>query len=326
VFFSFFLHGKYKIFEGLDLMDSRMELIQHAIDTNVFKSTDTSAGYINPAYWNRQVLHNVESALVITQAAKVYDDLLGTDGTTLNITVGVEPTAASALVETTAVTIDAFTYTQVQFSPTEYGAAYQITDKESRRSFFSLMGDVTQKLGYRLARKREAFAENLLRTGAGTAIVANNVFSSAIVSSDALDYVDVVNARTKIKVNKFSTEGALLFVHPYQAGSLLKDTQFSNAYQYGGREAVLNGAIGRIAGCTVIEADEIVNATSKSKAILVGRHRDGTPAFGIARKCLPRIETDRRAVDRVTDVVASEEWDMKILYAGAICTIESYAA
>lgn len=304
----------------------RMELIQHAIDTNAFKTTDTSAGYVNPEIWNRQVLKSVESALVIMQAAKVYNDLLNMPGDTLNVTVGVEAAAASALTETTAVTIDAFTYTQVVFTPTEYGAAYQITDKEARRSFFSLMEDVTQKLGYRLARKKEALAAALLAASAGNAITANGVTSSDIASSDALDYVDIVNAMAKIEEDKHAAVGGFLFIHPLQRKALMKDTQFSNYYQYGGREAVLNGEIGMIAGVKVLVADEIAVANSKAKALLVGKHKDGTPAFGICVKSLPRIETDRRAVDRVTDIVAVEEYNLQMLYANAVCTIETYCA
>jgi N4-gp56 family major capsid protein len=304
----------------------KLELIQHAADSNAFKSTDTSAGYINPEYWNRQVLRSTESSLVVTQIAKVYNDLLDNDGDTLNITIGVEGAVAGALTETTAVTIDAQTYTQVVFTPTEYGAAYQVTDKEARRSFFSLMEDITAKLGYRLARKRENYAAALLTSGTGNAVVANGVASSAIASSDTLDYVDVINAIAEVTADKFTTTGGFLFVAARQYGSLLKDSQFSNAYQYGGREAVLNGEVGMIAGLKVLVADEIAVANSKAKALVVGKNKDGTPALGIAYKARPKIEMERHALDRTTDIVAVEEWDMKVLHANAICTIETYCA
>lgn len=303
----------------------RTELILNSIDTNVFQSQATSAGYVNPTLWNREVLKSVQSQLVITQFAKVYNDLLS-EGATLNITVGVEPTAASALTETTAVTIDSFTYTQVVFTPSEYGAAYQISDKEARRSFFSLMEDVTQKLGYRLARKREQFAEALLRTGAGQSVVVNGVASSAVASTDTLAYNDIVNAIGKIENQKFTTQGGVLFIHPLQKRDLMKQAAFYQSYQYGGREVIYNGEIGMIAGLRVVVAHEINVTSSTAMALLLGRHPDGTPPFGMAIKAEPRIETDRRAVDRVTDIVASEEWDMQLLYSNAICTIKSYCA
>jgi N4-gp56 family major capsid protein len=306
----------------------RMELIQNAIDSNAFKTSDASAGYVNPEIWNTQVLKSEESALVVMQAAKVYNDLLNAPGDTLNITVGVEAAVAGALTETTAVSIDAFTYTQVVFTPTEYGAAYQITDKEARRSFFSLMEDVTTKLGYRLARKKENLAVTLLSASAGNAIVSNAVASSALASSDTIDYLDIIKAVAEIEADKFKVVGSgYLFVHPYQRKSLMSESTFSNFYQFGEKVA-MNGEIGMIAGIRVLVADEIPTFTATTsyhaKALLVGTHRDGTPAFGIAVKANPRIETDRRAVDRVTDIVATEEYDIKMLYANAVCTIESY--
>lgn len=304
----------------------KLELIQQAIDANAFTSIGTSAGYINPTVWNRDVLRAVESSLVVTQSGKVYNDLLNAPGSTLNITVGVEPTWSSSIVETTLGTVDAITYTQVVFTPTEYLKAYQLSDKEARRSFFDLMADITQKLGYALARKRENAAVALLQASAGNAIVANGVVASAIASTDALDYIDIVNAMTEIEVDKCSATGGFLFVHPRQKGSLMKDSAFYQSYVYGGREVILNGEIGTIAGLRVLVSDEIPVSSSAAKALVVGKNRDGTPAWGTAVKSLPKIETQRNALGRWTDIVAVEEWDQRVLYANAICTINSYCA
>ena len=130
----------------------------------------------------------------------------------------------------------------------------------------------------------------------------------------------------EIWADKFTTDGGSIILHPRQLGDLMKDSQFINAYQYGGREVILNGELGRIGGLRVLISDEIDVASSKGKALLVGRHKDGTPAFGIALKASPRIETERNALERSTTFVATEEWDMQMLHANAVCTIETYIA
>ena len=170
----------------------RQSIVMQALDSNAFKSTDTAAGYVNPSYWDRQVLAAAQSNLVTTQLAKVYNNLEG-DGSVLYVTVATEPAAAAALTESTAASVVALNYTQVTFTPTEYGTARQVTDKESRRAFFDLMTDITSQLGYALARKREDFATDLLAASAGNAVVANGVASSTIASSDTLDWNDIVN-------------------------------------------------------------------------------------------------------------------------------------
>lgn len=106
----------------------------------------------------------------------------------------------------------------------------------------------------------------------------------------------------------------------------MKDSAFYQSYVYGGREVILNGEIGTIAGLRVLVSDEIPVSSSTAKALVVGKNRDGTPAWGTAVKSLPKIETQRNALGRWTDIVAVEEWDQRVLYANAICTIQSYCA
>ena len=67
-------------------MDKK-EFVMNAIGSNGFQSTATAAGYINPEIWNKQVLAFLEQNLVVTPLGKVYNDLLGAPGDTLNITI-----------------------------------------------------------------------------------------------------------------------------------------------------------------------------------------------------------------------------------------------
>lgn len=304
--------------------DFSKDILMNAMDSNAFQATSTSAGYINPEIWDTMVLRHVEDVVVVSPLAKVYDNLLGAPGDTLNITVNSEPTSASALTESTSVTIDAYTVTQVVFSPTEYGAAYQLTDKEARRAFYSVAQDMTRKLGYRLGKKRESAAISLLQTGAGNTVTANNVVSSAIASSDTMDYDDIINAKTAIRADKLVPR--VLIVSVEQLGQLMKTQAFRDASQYGGRETILGGELKMVGGITVLWSNVITASSNKAKAIMLGYDLSGEAPFGIARKALPRIASERDELARITNFVAVEEWDMKVLRANGICTIETYSA
>jgi len=62
------------------------------------------------------------------------------------------------------------------------------------------------------------------------------------------------------------TEGHMLFIAPEQEESLLKDSQFVNAAEFGGREAVLNGQIAKYLGITVIVAPNVESAIGGATA------------------------------------------------------------
>lgn len=305
----------------------KFEIIKNAMDASAFSSlpANTSAAYVNPDIWNRQLLNHEASNLVVMQFARVYNDLLGQPGETLNVTIDAEPTAASALTESVDVTIDTLSFTQVTFTPTEYGAAYQLTDKEARRSFFSVMDNITKKLGYRLALKKDTAAVSLLQASAGNAIVANGVVSSDIASSDTLDTDDMINAKTALAVDKYTAK--VLIVCPQQEGSLLKLSDFKAAYAFGGREVILNGFLGRALGVDIYSTTQIPVASSTAKAIMLGTlNGSGEESFGVCNKKTPSIATQRFERGRYTDFVAVEEYDLKVLHANGICTIETYAA
>lgn len=305
-------------------MFDKFELVQKAIDSSAFMTSDASADYVNPEIWNRMLLEHEESQLVVTKLGRVYNDLLNRPGDTLDVAVDAEPTAASALTESTAVPIDTLSFSQVQFSPTEYGAAYQLSDKEARRSFFDVMQNIVKKLGYRMALKKETLIVALLQASAGNAVVANGVASSAIASSDTLDEVDIIKARAAIKKDKYVP--TTLIVGVEHEKDLLSLSVFNDASKYGGREAILGGVIGRAFGLDIMWSDLISPTANKAKALMLGVSKTGEPSFGIAQKYLPTIETQRFARERYTDFVGVEEYDVKVLHANAICTIETYAA
>lgn len=300
------------------------ELVMNAIDASGFQSTATAAGYINPEVWNREVLRHVEDTIIVSSYAKVYNDLLGAPGDTLNVSINSAPAAAAAVAESDDVTIAAYAVTQVVFTPTEYAFAYALSDKEARRAFYDVASDMTRKIGYALALKRDTDALSTITTGAGNAVTANNVVSSDITSSDTIDWDDIVNAMTEVRKDKLVPK--VLIVSPGQLGQLMKTQAFRDASQFGGRETILGGQLKMVGGLEVVWSTLITPTASKSKAVMLGYDLGGESPFGVCVKALPQIRSQRFELGRYTNFVGVEEWDYAVLRANGICTIQSYEA
>lgn len=295
----------------------------NAIGSNGFTTDDTTATYINPTYWNNQLLAFLEARLVVADKAKVYDDILGQDGSSLKVTVDAAPTAASAVAESVDVTVDAFeTMAQVTFTPSEYAKAYQLSDKEARRGFINAMTNMTRKIAYAMALERDTLAVSLLQTSAGNTVVVNGVASSALASSDTLDYNTIVNGAVKVRQAKLIPK--YLFVSPAGFGQLAKLSQFVQVQQAGTDETLREGQIGRIYGMTVFETTQIAPSSNKTKALIVAVDQMGEPCFGIARKQLPTIRTQRWELGRYTDIVGVEEYDIQMLRTAGSCVLNHY--
>ena len=305
-------------------MINKQDLVMNAIDSNGFQPSATAAGYINPTLWNTQVLQFLEANLVVARLAKVYNDLLGAPGSSVNITINSTPLAASAVATSDDVTVSAYAVTQVTFTPTEYGFAYALHDTEARRAFYDVATDMARKIGYALALKRDTLAVSLLQASAGNAINVNAIVSSNVASSDTLDFATVVNGATKIRGGKMIPK--YLIVSAGQIGQLSKLSQFSYANQAGTTQTLYGGMLGTLYGMEVYWTTQISASSSLSKAIMLGVDQFGEPSFGIAMKANPTIRTQRFELGRYTNIVGIEEYNLQVLRTAGICTIGSYDA
>jgi N4-gp56 family major capsid protein len=298
------------------------EFVMNAIDTSGFQSTATAAGYINPEIWNREVLRHVEDTIVVAKFAKVYNDILGAPGDTLNVTINSAPAVAAAVLESNDVTIAAYVTTQVVFTPTEYAFAYALSDKEARRAFYDVASDMAKKIGYALALERDTLAVALLQAETGNAVVANGVIASNLTTSDTLDWDDIINAKVKIMEDKLIPK--VLIVSPGQLGQLMKTAAFRDASQFGGRETILGGELKTLGGLTVVYSTLVTPSSNKTKAIMLGVDMSGESPFGICVKANPTIRSQRFELGRYTNFVGVEEYHFAILRGNGVSTIQSY--
>ena len=303
---------------------NKKEFIKNALDTsNAFISTDSEAVAVNPNIWDFRLREFEEQNLVFTPQTEQFD--FRNAGVDYKVTIDEAPSAAAALVETTDVSISAFTTRNVTFTPTEYGAAYQITRKESVRSFFNVAERMVRKLGYSLALKKDTLAYETGRDGATSNVFVNGVSASTdLASTDTLNYSAITEGSRKIE--NLYYRPTKMFVNQYGKQQLLDLTTVHKANEFGTRDAIQRGLIGELFGLKIFQTTIIAPASNVATALILGQSQTGEDAIGYAIKRDPMIEREYHALGRYWDIVAHEEYDFQVLHPGAICTIQHYSA
>lgn len=305
---------------------NKREFIKRALDTsNAFISTDSEAVAVNPNIWDFRLRDYEEKNLVITPQAEQFD--FRGPGVDYKVTIDEAPSAAAALVETDDVSISSFSTRNVTFTPTEYGAAYQLTRKEAVRAFFNVAERMVKKLGYALAQKKDGLAVDAINAGATHSVYANSkTIASDIASTDTLAYDDMTEAIRKIENSLYRP--SKLFLSYGQKQQLLDLQTVNQADKFGTRSAVARGLIGELFGLEIFVSHSITEETSGSatyhRAIVMGESQTGEQGLGYAIKRDPMIEREYHARGRYWDIVAHEEYDFQILHPNALCLIYTY--
>lgn len=312
-------------------MDFKRELIKRSLDTtNAMYSTLAEATVVNPNIWDFKLREFQQSNLVLTPQAEQFD--FRGPGSDYKVTIDETPSAASALTETSDISISKFETRNVTFTPTEYGAGYQITRKEAVRSFFNAAERMVKKLGYSLALKKDNIAYNLLNsTDAGNDFLVNSVTdASSLASTDGLDYEAINKANRLIESAKYYPSD--LFISYTQKEQLMNDEKVHKADAFGTRSAVAKGMLGELFGLKIWVSHSVIASTTADSdvdveyAIVLGKTATGEKAFGYAIKRDPIIEREYHARGRYWDIVAHEEYDFQILHPDAIVRVGTYAA
>lgn len=295
-------------------------MVARALESNSFQSTAASAAYINPAIWVSKIEEFATAKLVMAPLGKELNELLGSAGASLNEQFNVAITAA-ALTESTAITPSAISYTQVIYTPTEYGIAIALTQKQKVRPINDIMMEKTRDMGYALAKLKDSNVWSAVTASTVTNIVTpNSVAVSAIASSDTMN-TDVI-ADGLFLLENADREGKYLAVHPGHVKALRKLSDFIDASVYGGREVVLNGEIGKYLGLRVLVSTQSprnsTTSTAREAVIL------DDEAFGIAYKQRIFFSSDYKVLEREHLLAAVEDYQVKLRQADKVARIVAY--
>lgn len=306
----------------------KLELVKRAYEANAFTTDDTAAGYVNPEYWDKQLFDHIRANLVMLPLGKDVTARFPKDGDTFNLTIRAEPAMASAVAESAALSVVAHAPTQAVLTPSEYGLAYQISDKELRRAFYPVMDAMVQDIGYGISKAIDEAILDDVTSNAGNSLVANGVAATALASSDTIDHIDVLNMMEENAVDEFDRHIALI-VHPRQHRDLTADTNFLTADKFGQQAGVFNGFVGKILGIPVYSTTQVDITTSTAFAILLSApdafsYIFKTPVGGAIRGRLAGEGYD--VLGRFSTVGGTVDFDSVVTRANAICKLQSWCA
>ncbi|MFW5902830.1 MAG: hypothetical protein ACOCTT_03010 [archaeon] len=191
----------------------------------------------------------------------------------------------------------------VTIEPEQKSVQSYVQWNANRNNIYELLRDKQEELSYALATKVEKFilqddSNGLLSAtvptddssrGALVIYGGNNTSDTAISSGDGLTVTMLNEAKTRLRsrvqyyrsggygaLEKSSvyknpwknekTDPFVCIIGPDQTRNFLDSSQFTNADQYGGREPLLNGEIGKIFNIKIVESDYLPTKSSGDSA------------------------------------------------------------
>ena len=248
---------------------------------------------INPEVMGDMLDAKIEAQLKLTPYAKVDTTLQGVPGDTKTVPswnyIGdAEDIAEGEEVDTTKMTSSKSTF----------------TIKKAMKSVSITQESINSGLGNPVGQAESQLAKSI--AGKVDNDVLNEAYKAKMSSGDGtsqISYSGLVDASTKFEDEEDGIE-KVLFIHPAQEGTLLKDSNFISADKYE-PGVMVKGAIGKVAGCQV-------KKSKKVKLVTCAKDENGTvtiSADNIAEyqdKVDPTVEL--KAGDKVKALAAASQF------------------
>jgi len=231
-----------------------MRTLQQLQAANITDTATAQVSEIQDTFLSPEVRKFAEALRFFRQAVEENDVLVRSRDKTLRV-----PITTSHLAITTTHTEGAErTYTEmtnldtIDITPDFKLGAIAITKELVDTSRVDLV-DLAK---YMVAQDIEEGLEKHITEAIDTGVTTNVVYGGTATSPATLATgdkitVDLVADAIK-KVKDQNAVPSMLFIKPAQENVFFKSSQFTNAAEYGGREAVLNGEIGKYLGVKII--------------------------------------------------------------------------
>lgn len=212
---------------------------------------------INPEVMGDMLDAKIEAQLKLTPYAKVDTTLQGVPGDTKTVPswnyIGdAEDIAEGVEVDTTKMTSSKSTF----------------TIKKAMKSVSITQEAINSGLGNPVGQAESQLAKSI--AGKVDNDVLAEAYKAKMSSGDGtaqISYAGLVDASTKFEDEEDGIE-KVLFIHPAQEGTLLKDSNFTSADKYE-PGVMVKGAIGKVAGCQV-------KKSKKVKLVTYAKDENGT--------------------------------------------------
>lgn len=272
---------------------------------------------INPQVMGVMINAKIEALAKLTPYAKVDTTLVGVAGDTKTIPCWNYIGDAEDVAEGNEVGLSQLTASSTQFTIKKAMKAVSISEEARLSGLGNPVGQAETQLAKAIAGK----VDSDLLDAAYTA--ANEVGDG----TSKLSYQGIVDGVTKFEDEEDGIE-KVMFIHPNQEATLLKDSQFLSADTFTSGVAV-NGAIGKIAGCWIkkskkVKMDELQSYYINPIIKLEADHsetdytEDELPALTIFLKKDTAVTSEFKQRSQVTEIVASKYYGVALTNASKV--------
>lgn len=215
-----------------------------------------------PEVWNATLLTTLERKYVFGQGGVVNSDYEGDIaeyGDTVHIGTLTDPTVATYTKNVTVIDPATLATTDqtLLIDQSKY-FAFELDDVDRRqvRDGGQLMSKAASRAATKLAATLDGFVSNLMVTGAGGILTAQDVAT--------VDAAYLLLRRLRMTLDKADVpaEGRFLIVSPEFYAVILGDPRFVDASKYGTNAPIMNGEVGRIVGFSVMVSNTIPAGTA----------------------------------------------------------------
>lgn len=299
------------------------EITEMDVDIQKALTQTTDVPDIIPEIWSQTIEETAQERRVMRGLVVLNTDLLDKPGDIAHVPKMSSLTAIT-LTEDVAIDPESMSTDEVQLIPTEVGAGVEITRKTLRRAYINVMEEATKELGNALAQKEDRDIITAAVAGAGSLlypddtyttiddITADDIFTVSLFK-DAINILEGANAPTPYRC----------LIHPAIKRSLMEDSQFVDASQYGGAEVIRTGEIGSYLGVSIFMS---TNAPTEVNAGTIKVYTTlfwGARGIAHALKANPDFQEDYDPLKRTHVVASVMEYQAKVLNDYQVVVVKS---
>jgi len=305
--------------------------IQEMAVSNATVASTTGVSTVQAKQWETEVVAAAKKKMYFEQFATVYDVPKGFK----DLAVPIATTNKSFSDNTTETER---TYTQldnvtvVTFTPGDHKYGVTISETVVRTSQVSYIDWAKDQLAYDMALD--------IDTAMGTAIAAAaspaaTLFGGDGTATNDLEAGDILSTDLIAKGTRYlrangwfpdPAEPFVLFISATGWEALVKDSQFSNAAEFGGREVVYNGEIAQYLGVRVILTEQIPSASNWGAGGTLAGHTcllvKAKKAYGLAWGLRPRLDMEYKKDEAAHKVYIDCAYATDSLHEGATVLIK----
>ena len=254
----------------------------------------STAGELFPLLdvYSLEVLHKARGVMMYEQFAMRKTELSAGPGQTVKFITYDDISRGGQLTETTSLSTRSMAQSVKSLTVTEWGNAISVSEKLLQLSFDDLMTEAAILLGRDYAVVRDLSLRDILVSEVSQVIYAgSNSVITAVDSSDILTVNDIrkaVEVLQTANVPKFNNDYYVCFIHPHQAFSLRRDSDWQSANNYAQTRNVFNGELGRWEDVIFVSTTHQGNGacTSSDPGYEVALHEAGADDIDLYRATL----------------------------------------